>query len=160
MTTEETDTKVVINKLGYEMVVPATTIVGDRQVVVCWGSKLGEYCDLGRNSRVEGKLGDRVTLGTLSTVGTDTVVGNDVEIGDETTIGDGCVIGDDVVIGNKCIIEARVHVQPGVIIPNNWRVPSGIILNPGPGGTPVPITPQASLRCNVQGTIRAAGGIY
>lgn len=114
-----------------------------------------EDCVIEDGSNIDGELGNRCEIGRGVQIGSRSKLGDDVTVGSGTTIGESCEIGDGVIIGANCEFDSNVRIQPGVIIPDNWYVPSGTILNPGPNGTPVPITPQKSFRCNVQGSLRA-----
>lgn len=158
--TTAVDVKTVLGRDGSKYEVPSSTTVNDHKVWLGWGFSLGEDCTIEDGSSIQGQLGDRCEIGRGVQIESRSVLGNDVTVGPKTTIGESCTIGDDVAVGDGCEIGNRVRIQPGVIIPDNWYIPNGTILNPGPGSTPVPITPQASFRCNVQGNIRAGGSIY
>lgn len=154
MTTENPETKIVLDKQGNEITVPRSTVIADRSVNFGWKYKLGEDCTIGENAWIEGEFGNRIDVGSKTSFGPDCAIGDDTTIGDKTALGDRCTVGKGVTIGNGCTIERGVRIQDGVVIPDNWYIPSDAIINPGPDGAPVVIIPQQSFQCNVRGTLR------
>ncbi|MGB2786759.1 MAG: DapH/DapD/GlmU-related protein [Candidatus Saccharimonadaceae bacterium] len=161
MATKASETKIVLSKEGDKNEVPQSTAVTDRQAHFGWGYEIGEDCVIGNGARIEGKLGNRVEVGSKSSVGSRCEIGDGTTIGDNTSFGERCIVGQGVTIGDRCEIESGVRIQSGVVIPDNWHLPRDAIINPGPNGTPVVIMPQSQFRCNVQGSLRAVGnGFY
>lgn len=116
----------------------------------------GQHCKFGDNTRISTEsFGDSVI------VGADTVIDERVEVGNSVQIGTGClihgnaVVGSEVTIGNNVTIGGGARIKRGVYIPDDWEIPGGLTVNPGPDGFPMVMpSPPQSFRCNVQGTLR------
>lgn len=129
--------KEIDDDIGRKMRVPESTIIGN-ECRINRDTSFGEMCVLGDNVRIKSSLG------------------NNVNIGDDCDI-QAKLIGDNVRIGTGVSIQHDVVVRPGVIIPDNWLIPYGCVVNPGIGGLPVVVTPAPSFRCNINGQLSTGG---